>query len=53
MKTKCPWCGREVEVRKGRLMPHLQSAKVRCVGGGQTIQTVRQIEEAREKGASR
>jgi len=33
--TKCPWCGRTVEIlNNGRIKPHIQSTKVKCVGSG-------------------
>lgn len=35
-EAKCPWCGKVVKynMRTDRLMPHLQSARVRCYGVG-------------------
>lgn len=35
LKVKCPWCGRIVEFKKGRLERHIQSTNVQCVAGGQ------------------
>lgn len=35
---KCPWCGRRVEVRRGRLFPHMErNMLVRCLGNGQPV----------------
>lgn len=46
---KCPWCGREVGWSKAnRLEPHLQSPRVRCVGGGQPREQVEWLRAQRD-----
>ncbi len=40
-RVKCPWCGREVCFKKGRIERHVQSTKLQCVGGGQPEHQVR------------
>lgn len=45
-EAKCPWCGKVVKynMRTDRLMPHFQSARVRCYGVGlATRATVEQL----------
>jgi len=40
-KIKCPWCGKMMGFSKnGNLEPHIQSTKIKCVGVGQTKETV-------------
>lgn len=49
-KVKCPWCGRMVEYsKKQRLGPHVQSGRVKCVGVGQTKETVDFLREGDAK----
>jgi hypothetical protein len=36
----CPWCGKTVQVYKGRLRSHLEGAQ-KCVGVGQPLDVVR------------
>jgi len=40
-KIKCPWCGRLIELKRGRIVPHIQSPKVMCVGSGQPYRKVK------------
>ncbi len=40
-RVKCPWCGREVSFKKGRIERHVQSTKIQCVGSGQPEHQVR------------
>lgn len=42
----CPWCSKDVPTRNGRIYPHLTSGGIRCVAGGQTIQTAEFLNES-------
>ena len=48
MKTlKCPWCGRDGVgfSKSGTLVPHLTPGQLRCVGAGQSKETVVSLRE--------
>lgn len=48
-KIKCPWCSKLVKVsKKGRLLSHVQCGKIKCVGIGQDINTVKFLNKRNE-----
>lgn len=52
MKVKCPWCGREVDVFKDRLRPHIVHKGRQCVGGGFEYRHVELIIERKAERAA-
>jgi len=48
-KVHCPWCSRDVKVKKGRVSPHLAYGGHRCIGTGQSADRMAALYDLQER----